>query len=70
MAAAPEATMSAEAPRFTRRTVLGGAAAAGAGVLLGPVADAAARAPVLRRGSGAVGRVFGSWVGRLDGPRA
>jgi N-acetylmuramoyl-L-alanine amidase-like protein len=59
--------MSANEPKFTRRTVLGGAAAAGAGVLLGPVADAAARAPVLRRGSGAAGRVFGSWVGRVDG---
>ena len=59
--------MTGDPPRFTRRTVLGGAAVAGAGVLLGPVADAAARAPVLRRGSGAAGRVFGSWVGRLDG---
>ena len=59
--------MSGDAPRITRRTALGGAAAAGAGVLLGPMADAAARVPVLRRGSGAPGRVFGSWVGRLDG---
>ena len=59
--------MSDDGPRFTRRTVLGGAAAAGAGVLLGPVAGAAARAPAVRRGSGAADRVFGSWVGRLDG---
>ncbi len=59
--------MSDQAPRFTRRTVLGGAAAAGAGVLLGPVAGAAARAPAVRRGSAAADRVFGSWVGGLDG---
>ncbi len=60
--------MSEQAPRITRRTMLGGAAAAGAGVLLGPVAGAAARMP---RPSAddefASGRVFGRSVGRVGG---
>jgi len=59
--------MSDQTPKFTRRTALGGAAAAGAGILLGPVGSAAARAPASRSGSGPAGRVFGRWIGGLDG---
>ncbi len=54
--------MSGPAPRITRRTMLGGAAAAGAGVLLGPAAGAAARSPA--------SNIFGAWVGHLDGRSA
>ncbi len=58
--------MSEPPPRITRRTMLGGAAAAGAGVLLGPVAGAAARMPRPSGGDGsAAGRVFGRYVGRM-----
>ena len=62
--------MSDRAPRFTRRTVLGGAAAAGAGVLLGPVAGRGRRAPAVRRGSEPparvqpLGREARWWIGR------
>ena len=59
--------MSDRAPRFTRRTVLGGAAAAGAGVLLGPVAGAAAAPQPCAVGLQRPMRVFGRWVGGLDG---
>ena len=47
-------------PRLTRRTLLGSAAVAGAGLMLGPVAGAMA---AQRRG----GRVFARWVGELHG---
>jgi hypothetical protein len=48
-----------DAPRFTRRDVLGGVAAASAGLLIGP---AAAHAGEPQRG-----RVFSRWVGSLSG---
>jgi hypothetical protein len=52
--------MNGEAPRVTRRTLLGGVAIAGAGIMLGPAANAAAA-----QGQGRA--VFGRWVGRLHG---
>lgn len=57
--------MSERAPRITRRTMLGGAAAAGAGMLLGPVAEAAARTAEVGAG-GQAGRVFGRFIGHVD----
>ncbi len=53
--------MNGEAPRVTRRTLLGSAAIAGAGIMLGPAASAAAA-----QGQGRA-PVFGRWVGRLRG---
>ncbi len=58
--------MSDKAPTITRRTVLGGAAAAGAGVMLGPVAEAAARAPHRAGEASGAERVFSLWVGAID----
>jgi N-acetylmuramoyl-L-alanine amidase len=55
--------MTEPAPTVTRRALLGGAAAAGAGLLLGPVAGALAAD---RRGE----RVFSRWVGSLHGDSA
>ncbi|MGO9883855.1 MAG: N-acetylmuramoyl-L-alanine amidase [Solirubrobacteraceae bacterium] len=52
--------MTSPGPRLTRRTLLGSAAAAGAGLLLGPVAGAVAAE---RHG----GRVFSRWIGELLG---
>jgi hypothetical protein len=52
--------MTERAPTVTRRALLGGAAVAGAGLLLGPVAGAVAAD---RR----AGRVFARWVGALHG---
>lgn len=58
--------MSEQAPNLTRRTMLGGAAAAGAGVLLGPLAGAAARVPGEPGTSRSSDRVFSRWVGSID----
>ena len=54
--------MTGGTPRVTRRTLLSGAALAGAGALLDPVAGAAAGLEG--------GRVFSRWVGRLAGESA
>lgn len=56
--------MSGEEPRLTRRAVLAGAAAAGAGALVLPSAGAAVERAAV--GSGA-GRVFARWIGSLRG---
>jgi hypothetical protein len=61
--------MSKPGPGITRRTMIGSAAAAGAGVLLTPVADAAALAAGSRGPAGA-GRVSERLIGRVDGTSA
>lgn len=58
--------MSDQAPTVTRRTMLGGAAAAGAGVVLGPVAEAAARVPHRSAQASGAERVFSLWAGAID----
>jgi hypothetical protein len=55
-----EAPTTAPGPTVTRRTLLGGALVAGAGLSLGPVTGAAAT-------EGRGGRVFSRWVGGLSG---
>jgi hypothetical protein len=62
--------MSEPGPTITRRAMLGSAAAAGAGALLGPVAGAAAQAVGARGAVSPGGRAFSRWVGRVDGASA
>ena len=64
--------MSGPAPRITRRTMLGGAAAAGAGALLGPAASAASAAGAAGAAGAPslAGNIFETWVGHLDGRSA